>query len=74
MRRKVAWAEDTAVTRDLATTFGIAFLSVNVFYGDVVSLLLRCGSGLGWGPKGLACISIFPKEQQYKHMSKTPNS
>ena len=46
-----ACTEDTAVIGDPATTFGIALLSVNVCYGDVVSSLLRCGSGLGSGPK-----------------------
>lgn len=43
-------AEDTTETGDPATTFGIALLSLDVCYGDVVSSLLRRGSGLGSGP------------------------
>lgn len=55
--RVEACAEDITVMGDSATTFGIALLSVDVCYGDVVSSLLWLWAGI-W-PKGLACISIF---------------
>lgn len=44
---------------DPATTFGIALLSVDVCYGDVVSSLLRCGSGLGSGSKFCHAFPFF---------------